>query len=120
MAAHAAQDAVEMRRAHPLALRELHADGAQELDQILELLRARRIVSTIKERRVCVFERLGGGDIGEDHELLDQPMRLEPLGPKHVLEPPLGVENKLALRQIEIERVAPLAFNLDDRMGGVK
>ena len=67
-----------------------------------------------------VFERLGGGDIGEDHELLDQPMRVEPLGPAHVLEPSLGIENKLALGQIEIERIAALALDLDDRMRGVE
>ena len=95
--AHAAQDAVEMRRAHALALRQLDADGAQELDQIVELLHARRVMGAIEQRRMRGFERLGGGDIGEDHELLDQPMRLEPLRPSHVLETPLGIENELAL-----------------------
>ena len=102
-----------MRRAHPLALRQLDADGAQELDQIVELLGARRIVGAIEQRRMRLFERLGGGDVGEDHELLDQPMRVEPLRPPHVLEPSLGIENKLALRQIEIERIASLALDLD-------
>ena len=35
LAAHSAQDPVEMRRAHALALRQLDADGAQELDRSL-------------------------------------------------------------------------------------
>ncbi len=106
--------------AHPLALRKLDADGAQKLDQILELLRARRVMGAIEEGRMRGFEALGGGDIGEDHEFLDQPMRLEPLGPADVLEAPFGIENELALGQIEIERVAALALDSDDRMGGVK
>ena len=109
-----------MRRAHPLALRQLDADGAEKLDQIVELLDARRVVGAIKQRGMRGFERLGGGDIGEDHELLDQPMRLEPLRPPHVLEPPFGIENELALGQIEIERIALLTLDFDDRIGGVE
>ena len=66
------------------------------------------------------FERLGGGDIGEDHELLDQPMRVEPLRPAHVLEAPFGIENKLALGQIEVERIAVLPLDFDDRICGVE
>ena len=120
LAAHAAEDAVEMRRAHALALGQLDADGAQELDQVVELLDARRVMGAIDQRRMRGFERLGGGDIGEDHELLDQPVRFEPLRPAHVLEASLGVEDELALGQIEIERIAPLALDLDHRMGGVE
>ena len=64
------------------------------------------------------LQRFGGRDIGEDHEFLDQPMRLQPLGPTHALEASLVVENELALRQIEIERVAPFAFDPDRGMRG--
>ena len=102
-----------MRGPDALAFRQLDADGAQELDQIVELLGARRIVGAIEQGRMRLFKRFRGGDIGEDHELLDQPMRVEPLRPPHVLEPALGIENKLALRQIEVERIASLAFDLD-------
>ncbi len=109
-----------MRRANALALGQFDADGAEELDQVVELLDARRVMGAIDERRMRGFERLGGGDIGEDHEFLDQPMRFQPLRPSHVLEPPLAVENELALGQVEIERVAPFALDLDRRMGGVK
>ena len=109
-----------MRRADALALGQFDADRAQELDQVVELLHARRVMGAIEQRRMRGFERLGGGDIGEDHEFLDQPMRIEPLRPAHVLEPPFAVENELALGQIEIERVAPFALDLDCRMGGVE
>ena len=66
------------------------------------------------------LQRLGGGDIGEDHELLDQPMRVEPLRPANAGETPLLVENELALGQVEIERIAPLALDLDRGVGGVE
>ena len=92
----------------------------EELDQIVELLGARRIMGAIEQRRMRGFQQLRGGDIGEDHELFDQPMRFEPLGPPHVLQPSLGIENKLALRQIEIQRIALLALDFDDRMRGVE
>ena len=110
--AHAAQYAVEMGGADAVAPGELDADGAQELDEIVELLHARRIMSAIEQRRMRGLQSFGGGDIGEDHEFLDQPMRLQPLGPPDADEASLLVENELALRQIEIERVAPFALNL--------
>ena len=56
----------------------------QELDEIVELLGARRVVGAIEQRRILRFQRFGGGDIGEDHEFFDQPMRFEPLRPAHV------------------------------------
>ena len=116
--AHAAQDAVEMRGANAVSLSELDADGAQELDEIVELLGARRVMGAIEKRRMRGLERLGGGDIGEDHEFLDQPMRFQPLGPVDAHEASLAVENELALRQIEVERIAPLTLKSDRRMRG--
>ena len=66
------------------------------------------------------LERLGGGDIGENHEFFDQPMRLEPLRPPDARETPVLVEDQLALGQVEIERIAPDALDLDHRVGGIK
>ena len=105
-----AENAVEVRRPDPVALRQLDADRAEELDEIVELLDARRVVRAIEQRRLLRFQRLGGGDIGEDHELLDQPVRVEPFRPAHAGEPPVLVEDELPLGQVEIERIAPLAL----------
>ena len=118
--ANAAEHAVEMRGAHPIALGELDADRAQELDEIVELLDARRVMRAVEKRRMRRFQRLGGGDIGEDHEFLDQTMRLEPLRPSDAGEPPLLVEDQLALGQVEIERVPTLALDLHDGVRGVE
>ena len=62
-----------------------------------------------RRRARLASERLGGGDVGLDHELLDQAMRLEPLRAHHALDPALRVEHDLALGQVEVERLAPVA-----------
>ena len=58
----------------------------------------------VDDGRALGLQRLGGGDVGLDHELLDQAVRLEPLGRDHALDPALGVEHDLALGQVEVER----------------
>ena len=77
-------------------------------------------MGAVDQRRLRGLQRLGGGDIGEDHELLDQLVRLQPLRPAHADQPALGVEDQLALGQIEIERIALRALELDDAIGGVE
>src|SRR5208337_4899180 len=42
-----------------------------------EFFAARLVMGAVDELLPVFFERLGRGDIGEDHEFLDQPMRLE-------------------------------------------
>ena len=86
-----------MRRAHAFALGELDAEGREKLAELADLLRARRVVGAIDQRRMRGFQRLGRRDIGEDHELLDQFMRLQPLRPAHADELAVGVENQFAL-----------------------
>ncbi len=91
---------------HALALGELDAEGGEEVAELADFLRARRVVGAVDQRRMRGLQRLGGGDIGEDHEFLDQPVRLQPLRPAHADELALGVEDQLALGQVEIERIA--------------
>ena len=52
------------------------------------------------------LQRLGGGDVGEDHELLDQPMRVESLRPADAGELSLGIDHQLAFGQVQVERIA--------------
>ena len=77
----ARKNAVEVRGPHVLALGELDPQRRQKLAEVGELLHRRRVVGAVDERRKLRFQRLGGGDVGQNHELLDQPMRVEPLGP---------------------------------------
>ena len=105
---------------HALALGELDAEGGEEIAEFADLLRARRVMGAVDQRRLRRLQRLGGGDVGEDHEFLDQPVRLEPLRPAHADELALGVEDELALGQFEVERIALGAFELERAMGGVE
>ena len=72
----------------------------------------------VDDGRALGFQRLGGGDVGLDHELFDQPVRLEPLGRDDALDPAVVVEQDLALGQIEIERLAPVAGGRQRGIGG--
>ena len=63
-------------------------------------------MGAVDQRRAGLLEALGGRDIGEDHELLDQPMRVEALGHQHPVDGAVGLEEDLALGQVEIERLA--------------
>ena len=62
----------------------------------------------------------GGGDIGEDHELLDQPVRLEPLRHDHAIDGAVGFEHDLAFGNVEIERAALVAGAQHRAIGGVE
>ena len=78
-ALHASQDAVEQRRLQRPLRRQLDADRGQHLAQRPHLLERGLVMDAVDQRRACLLQRLGGRDVGEDHELLDQPMRVEPL-----------------------------------------
>ncbi len=53
-----------------------------------------------------LFERFCRADIREDHELLDQSMRIEPFRHNHIRHVALRIEHKLALGEVQIERFA--------------
>src|SRR5664279_175056 len=77
-------------------------------------------MGAIDQRRMRGFQRFRRRDIGEYHEFLDEPVRVEPFGPAHALQLAVGIEDELALGQIEIERIA-LAALLPKRVkGGVE
>ena len=106
----ASEHAIEMFRAHALALDELDAEGREKLAERADLLRARRVMGAVDQRRMRGFQRLGGGDVGQNHEFLDQPMRIEAFGPSDADQLALGIEDQLALGQVEIERIAVVAL----------
>ena len=66
---------------------------------------ARLVVHAIDQRHARALQRLGRRDIGEDHEFLDQPVRVEARRDDHAVDRAVGFEHDLALRQIEIERL---------------
>ena len=71
------ENAHEVARLQHLALGELDADGLEGGAQGFELFERGLVVDAVDHRFVRGFERLGGGDVGEDHELLDQLVAVE-------------------------------------------
>ena len=74
-------------------------------------------MDAVDQRRARLLQRLGGGDVGEDHELLDQPVRVEALRHEHAVDRAVGLEQDLALRQVERERLARVARPLHAGVG---
>ena len=104
--AHSCENVVELFRAHGLALGETHADGGEKFGERVQLLDARLVVRAIDEMLALFFQRLGGGDIGRDHEFLDQAMRLETRRDFDAVDRAVLLQSYLALGQVEIERSA--------------
>ncbi len=100
---------VEGGRADDLAERELDVEGLQIFLERDQFLAARRLVDAVHDRRLLRFQRLGRGDVGGDHIILDQPMRIEPFARRDREDPALLVEHDPALGQVEIERGALVA-----------
>ena len=72
----------------------------------------------VDDRRALGFQGLGRGDVGLDHELFDQAVRGQPVGRDDALDPAVLVDQDLALGEIEIERLAPVARSRQRGIGG--
>jgi len=119
-AAHARQDAVEIGRPHRLTLGELDVERRHELAQRLDLFRRWLVVHAIDQRHAGALQRLGRRDVGENHEFLDQPVRVEAWRSDDAVDRAVGLQNDLALWQVEIERLALVAFALYRAIGRIK
>ena len=61
-------------------------------------------MGAVDQMRLLGFERLGGGDIGEDHEFLDHLVGVEAWRGQHAIHCAVVFQQDLALGQVEIER----------------
>ncbi len=73
----ALQHAVEVARVQLVARRQADAHAVQDGAQRFELLLRGRRVDAVHAGAVQPLQLLGRGDVGEDHELLDQPVAVE-------------------------------------------
>ena len=102
-------DPVEGARLDHLAERELEVEGREIVLQRDQLLAARRLVDAVHDRRLLRLQRPGCGDVGGDHEILDQPVRVEPVARRDRRDAALFVEHHAALGDVELERLALVA-----------
>ena len=74
----------------------------------------RRFVDAVHDGGLLRLQRLCGGDVGGDHVILDQPVRVEPLARGDREDAPLLVEHDPPLGQVEIERLPGELFDRAD------
>ncbi len=101
-----AKHAVEVAWMHLIAGRQRDAKPVQEVAKRCELLVGRWGVHAIHRRLVTALEFLRGGDVGQNHEFLDQPVAVETRPGRHAAHDAVAVEDDAALRQVEVERAA--------------
>ena len=96
-----------------LAERELDPEGREIILERDQFLAARRFVDAVHHRRLLRLQRARRGDVGGDHIILDQPVRVEPVarGDRH--DAALLVEHHPAFGQVEFERLALLARGVE-------
>ena len=101
-----------------LACRELVAEGLDVVAQRLDLLGVRAVVDAVDERLgvLALTDVLGDGPIREQHQLLDQPVRLLALLADDLDRHAFVVEDDLDLGRVEVDRALPLAL-LGERPG---
>ena len=63
-------------------------------------------MDAVDQRLSLGLQRLGGRDIGLDHELLDQLVGVEALGHDDPVDRAVRLQQDLALGQVEFERLA--------------
>ena len=102
------EQGVELFRALQFAEGDGVAQIAQQAPHRLHCRRIRPVVDPPHTDLALRLQRLRSGDIRRDHELLDDPMRRQPLAHAHCHRVPAGVENHLALGEVELQRAAPL------------
>jgi len=71
-------------------------------------------------QHVALFQGLCRGDVGEDHELLDQLVAVEPLAHAELDDTPALVEHRALLRQVEVERAARAPRGVKRGVGAVE
>ena len=80
------------------------AEARDELLELLDLQQVGLLVNAIQPGPALLLEVVGHGLVGQQHELLDEPVRDVALGDDDVLDPPGLVHQHFGLRQVEVHR----------------
>ena len=114
------QDAVEVGRPQARAGGQGDAQGAQELAQAFDLGGVGVVMDAVQAGGVALLERLGGRDVGQHHELLDQLVAVEPFAHADFGDAAVLAQGDLALGQVEVEGAALLACPQQNLEGAVE
>ena len=93
---------------------ETVAESAHELLELLDLQRIRILVDAEQAGHIVVVEVLRHRFVGDEHELLDDPVRDVALERDDRLDHALVVQHDFRLLQIEVDRPAPVPPAVED------
>ena len=79
------------------------AEPGDELLELLHLQQVGLLVNAIQPGAAALFEVVGHGLVGQQHELLDDPVRDVALGDDDVLDTAGLVHQHFGLRQVEVD-----------------
>ena len=117
---HPGEDAVELLGPQRAGLRQRDVEALQELAQCVHPLGIGLVVNAVDQRHARTFQRFRRCHVGEDHEFLDQPVRVEAFRRHHPIDGVVGGEDDLALRKVEVERGAFVPGALERAIGGIE
>ena len=90
-----------------LAAGQLQPELGQEVAQRRDLLRRRHVVHPEEHRLAALREQVAGREVGRQHALLDQAVRVVARLGNDLLDLALRVEHHPGLERLEIDRAAP-------------
>ncbi len=114
------QQPVQVGGLQHLALGQRQARRLGHIAQRIEFQRRGFFVDAEQERAFQADQFFGGGDIGEDHEFLDQPVRVEAVAERDRGDFALGRELDAAFGQVEVQGLATLARLRCGGIGGIE
>ena len=107
--AEALGDAAQVARLHFLRQFGLDTERGERREQAIETLLLGRAMDPVETARLTLLEGAGRRDIGEDHALLDEFVRLVAAVLTDGSDPLVAVEFIVGFAALEIERTAPMA-----------
>ena len=116
----AIEQGIQVLGLQDLALGQRKARSHGRFPQGLQLFWGWFFVHPEQQRRALFDQGLGGGHICEDHEFLNQLMRVQPVTKGHRGDLTIVVQHNFAFRQVQIQRLAPGTGLFQRCVGGIK
>ncbi len=101
------QQPVQVPGLQDLPLGQRKTRGLGHLAQRIQFFGGRLFVDAIQQRAAQAFQLLGGGDIGQHHEFLDQLVGVKAVAEIHRLHPPVRGQDDPAFGQVQFQRLTP-------------
>ena len=109
------QDLVETFGRRRAAAGEADADAFEDIAKGFQFFLRRLVVDPVHAGQGRLFQCLGGGDVGGNHEFLDQFVRIEALADSDAVDGAIGRQIDPPLRHFQFQRI-PRRSALEQRL----